>query len=76
MSQCLYAYNNPNYDDVAGSGWQAAQVSTISIMNFLGRIFIGINCSKIFYPCTQSVQAWYLTLRRTSMACHARTVLY
>ena len=76
MSQCLYAYNNPNYDDVAGSGWQAAQVSTISIMNFLGRIFIGINCSKFFYPCTQSVQAWYLTLRRTSMACHARIALY
>ena len=41
MSQCLYAYNNPNYDDVVGSGWQAAQVSTISIMNFSGRIFIG-----------------------------------
>ena len=57
MSQCLYAYNNPNYDEVVGSGWQAAQVSTISIMNFSGRIFIGINCSNSFYPCTQSAQA-------------------
>jgi len=42
MSQCLYAYNNPNYDDVVGSGWKAAQVSTVSIMNFSGRIFIGL----------------------------------
>jgi len=42
MSQCLYAYNNPDYDEIVGSGWQAAQVSTISIMNFLGRIFIGL----------------------------------
>jgi len=42
MSQCLYAYNNPNYDEVVASGWQAGQVSTISIMNFSGRIFIGL----------------------------------
>ena len=48
MSQCLYAYNNPNYDDVVGSGWQAAQVSAISIMNFSGRIFIGKFCSHSF----------------------------
>ena len=52
MSQCLYAYNNPNYDDVVGSGWQAAQVSTISIMNFLGRLLIGKYYSHSFYPCT------------------------
>ena len=44
MSQCLYAYNNSNYDDVVGSAWQAAQVSTISITSFLGRIFIGRYC--------------------------------
>jgi len=42
MSQCLYAYNNPNYDGVVGARWQAAQVSTISVMNFSGRIFIGL----------------------------------
>ena len=41
MAQCLYAYNNPNYDEVVASGWQAAQVSTISIMNFSGRILMG-----------------------------------
>ena len=52
MSQCLYAYNNTNYDDVVGSEWQAAQVSTISIMNFSGRIFIGKFCSHPFHPCT------------------------
>jgi MFS family permease len=52
MSQCLYAYNNPNYDDVVASGWQAAQVSTISIMNFSGRIFIGKYCSNSSHPCT------------------------
>ena len=57
MSQCLYAYNNPYYDDAVGSGWQAAQVSTISIMNFSGRIFIGKFCSNSFYACTQSAQA-------------------
>ena len=50
MSQCLYAYNNPNYDDVVGSGWQAAQVSIISIMNFSGRIFIGRYYFNSFYP--------------------------
>ena len=44
MSQCLYAYSNPNYDDVV---WQAAQLSTISIMNFSVRIFIGEYCSVL-----------------------------
>ena len=52
MSQCLYAYNNPNYDDVVESGWQTAQVSTISILSFSGRIIIGKYCSRSFYPCT------------------------
>jgi len=42
MSQCLYAYNNPNYDEVVASGWQVRQVSTISIMNFSGRVSIGL----------------------------------
>ena len=41
MSQFLYAYKNPNYDDVEAARWQAAQVSAISLMNFSGRIFIG-----------------------------------
>ncbi|KIM42690.1 hypothetical protein M413DRAFT_70185 [Hebeloma cylindrosporum] len=42
MSQALYAYKNPNYNEVEASGWQATQVSAISLMNFLGRIFIGL----------------------------------
>ena len=63
MSQCLYAYNNPNYDDVVGSGWQAAQVSTISIMNFSGRIFIGKYCSHPFYPRTPNLSLHRLSFR-------------
>ncbi|KAF8812696.1 MFS general substrate transporter [Phlegmacium glaucopus] len=42
MSQFLYAHKNSNYDDAEASRWQASQVSTISLMNFLGRIFIGL----------------------------------
>ncbi|KAF7322348.1 NmrA domain-containing protein [Mycena chlorophos] len=42
MSQALYAKANPTYDDVEASKWQAAQVSTISVMNFSGRILIGL----------------------------------
>ena len=41
MSQALYAHQNPKYDEVEASGWQATQVSAISLMNFSGRIFIG-----------------------------------
>ena len=41
MSQFLYAHNHSNYDDVEASRWQAAQVSTISVMNFSGRLIIG-----------------------------------
>ncbi|KAF8189660.1 major facilitator superfamily domain-containing protein [Pholiota molesta] len=42
MSQALYAHNNPHYDEIEASGWQATQVSAISLMNFSGRIFIGL----------------------------------
>ncbi|KAF9442283.1 MFS general substrate transporter [Macrolepiota fuliginosa MF-IS2] len=42
MSQTLYAKNQSNYDEIEAARWQATQVSTISIMNFLGRILIGI----------------------------------
>lgn len=41
MSQALYAHDYPVYDEVQASRWQAEQVSTISIFNFSGRIFIG-----------------------------------
>ncbi|XP_006457578.1 hypothetical protein AGABI2DRAFT_154754 [Agaricus bisporus var. bisporus H97] len=42
MSQTLYAQNNSQYDEVEAGKWQAMQVSVISIMNFSGRILIGI----------------------------------
>lgn len=42
MSQALYAHNNAHYDEIEASGWQATQVSAISLMNFSGRIFIGV----------------------------------
>ncbi|KAJ6473175.1 major facilitator superfamily domain-containing protein [Mycena sanguinolenta] len=42
MSQALYAQAHPVFDEVEASKWQATQVSTISIMNFAGRIVIGL----------------------------------
>ncbi|KIK91177.1 hypothetical protein PAXRUDRAFT_831061 [Paxillus rubicundulus Ve08.2h10] len=42
ISQALYAKANPMYDDLEASKWQAAQVSTVSIGNFAGRILIGL----------------------------------
>ncbi|KIK95475.1 hypothetical protein PAXRUDRAFT_378249 [Paxillus rubicundulus Ve08.2h10] len=41
ISQALYAEGNPMYDVLEASKWQAAQVSTLSIGNFAGRILIG-----------------------------------
>lgn len=42
ISQALYAKGNHNYDEVEASRWQAAQVSTLSVCNFAGRILIGL----------------------------------
>ncbi|KAG2365271.1 MFS general substrate transporter [Suillus spraguei] len=42
ISQALYAKGNPNYDELEASQWQAAQVSTLSVCNFAGRILIGL----------------------------------
>ncbi|KAJ6615493.1 MFS general substrate transporter [Mycena sp. CBHHK59/15] len=42
MSQALFAKGNPAYDEVEASRLQATQVSTISVMNFFGRILIGL----------------------------------
>lgn len=42
IAQALFSKGNPAYDELEASTWQAAQVSTVSIMNFLGRILIGI----------------------------------
>ncbi|KIJ21221.1 hypothetical protein PAXINDRAFT_165940 [Paxillus involutus ATCC 200175] len=41
ISQALYAKANPIYDGLEASKWQAAQVSTLSIGNFAGRLLIG-----------------------------------
>ncbi|KAJ6544289.1 MFS general substrate transporter [Mycena capillaripes] len=42
ISQALFARGNPDYDEVEALQWQATQVSTLSIMNFSGRIVIGL----------------------------------
>ncbi|EIW81731.1 MFS general substrate transporter [Coniophora puteana RWD-64-598 SS2] len=42
ISQALYAKGNPTYDDLEAAKWQAAQVSTLSIGNFSGRVLIGL----------------------------------
>jgi hypothetical protein len=41
MSLALSAKGDPSYDKSKAARWQATQVSTLSIMNFSGRIFIG-----------------------------------
>lgn len=41
ISQALYAHEQSDYDEVKAGAWQAAQVSTISLTNFFGRIAIG-----------------------------------
>ena len=42
MAQALYTYRHlDNYNEVDASQWQATQVSTISFMNFSGRVLIG-----------------------------------
>ncbi|KAF7368354.1 NmrA domain-containing protein [Mycena venus] len=47
MSQALFAKGNLAYDEVEASRWQVTQVSTISIMNFAGRIIIGLISDNI-----------------------------
>ncbi|OCH93252.1 MFS general substrate transporter [Obba rivulosa] len=42
ISQALFTKGNPDYDEAKSSQWQATQVSTISVMNCIGRISIGI----------------------------------
>ncbi|KAE9405843.1 MFS general substrate transporter [Gymnopus androsaceus JB14] len=43
MAQILYLHENyPEYNEIEVSRWQATQVSTISLVGFVGRIFIGI----------------------------------
>ncbi|KAI5994033.1 major facilitator superfamily domain-containing protein [Pisolithus albus] len=42
ISLALFAKSNPTYDEVEASKWQAAQVSTLSVGNFIGRILCGL----------------------------------
>ncbi|KAH7890307.1 major facilitator superfamily domain-containing protein [Phlebopus sp. FC_14] len=42
ISRALYVNANPIIDELEASKWQAAQVSTVSIGNFSGRILIGM----------------------------------
>ncbi|KAF9068493.1 major facilitator superfamily domain-containing protein [Rhodocollybia butyracea] len=43
MAQALYVSRNiDSYNDVDAAQWQATQVSTISLMNFSGRVLIGL----------------------------------
>ena len=42
MAQALYfSGRHGGHDPIKAAGWQASQVSIISLMNFSGRIFIG-----------------------------------
>ena len=41
MSLALSAKDHPDYDRVVAARWQAAQVSSISIMNCSGRLILG-----------------------------------
>ncbi|KAL0958698.1 hypothetical protein HGRIS_014030 [Hohenbuehelia grisea] len=42
MSQILYAKSANPYRDVEAAKWQSAQVSTISVVSFLGRVCMGV----------------------------------
>jgi len=54
MSLALLAQGDSSYDEKLASRWQAAQVSTLSVMNFLGRILIGLTSdfakNRLHYP--------------------------
>ena len=52
ISQLLYAHQNSEYDKVKASGWQAAQVSLLSLMSFTGRFSIGKSIEKITLVCS------------------------
>jgi len=42
IAQALLAHRKPDYDEAESAIWQAAQVSSISLASFSGRILIGI----------------------------------
>ncbi|KAI5985548.1 hypothetical protein EDD15DRAFT_2302615 [Pisolithus albus] len=37
----LFAEANPKYDEVEVSKWQAAEVTTLTVDNFIGRLLFG-----------------------------------
>ena len=79
MSRCLYAHNNPEYDDAEALKWQAAQVSVISLANFGGRILIGTphRISLIaLLPNFLFVQASFRILLRVYIKHHVLTVSF
>jgi len=57
MTQALYARTAPIYDELRASQWQATQVSTISVVNCIGRILLGLiaDSSKRFWNTSRSV---------------------
>ncbi|TFY80895.1 hypothetical protein EWM64_g3108 [Hericium alpestre] len=68
ISQALFAKGNPDYNEVEAAVWQAAQVSIVSVANFVGRIFIGITAdfvkSHLRYPrsfCITIVSTLFIT---------------
>lgn len=52
ISQALFAKDDPDYDEAVAARWQAAQVSAISITNFIGRILIGPDFFLLFLYAT------------------------
>ncbi|KAL0958699.1 hypothetical protein HGRIS_014030 [Hohenbuehelia grisea] len=61
MSQILYAKSANPYRDVEAAKWQSAQVSTISVVSFLGRVCMGL--SPIFFFAAARKTLKYLAFR-------------
>lgn len=72
MAQALYVYSHKDrYSEVDASQWQAAQVSTISFMNFSGRVLIG-TCTK--FPCSHKVASMTVYVQRITRGLHQVTI--
>jgi hypothetical protein len=64
MAQALYfSGHNKGFDPIEAAGWQARQVSIISLMNFSGRIFIGTSP----FPLSPSFHQYFLSLTLTPL---------
>ena len=63
MSQSLYAYNNPQYDEAQALRWQAAQVSAISLN--LSRMFSRLRSVTMMCRlavCKAGIAMWMLSI--------------